>query len=103
MSMTNRDRAAAADLAVAAFVARTGGAHDPKVQHIADLLADLKHLCDREGFSFEAALAHGHGHYNAECEEEGRLNPKGKRRAYWAAMRHAERRQPRTVRKAVRA
>lgn len=37
----------------------------------ADVLANIMHYCDREGFDFYAALHAAERHYDAEKNEEG--------------------------------
>lgn len=65
----NDDRAGWAETAVQAFMAETGT--DPG-DAICDLIADLKHLCDRQpGLygKFDAALRRGTYHYEEETQE----------------------------------
>lgn len=66
----NDDRAAWAETALASFQAETG---TDDGDAIADLLADLMHLCDRKperfGASFRAQLERAEGHYEAETDE----------------------------------
>jgi hypothetical protein len=37
---------------------------------VGDLLADLRHLADREGFDFDAAVEHSATHYETEKVED---------------------------------
>ena len=49
-SPTNGARAAHAEAALSAFLASTGEARRIDEDAVGDLLADLLHYCDREGF-----------------------------------------------------
>lgn len=40
-------------------------------QNISDLLANLAHLCDREGFNFPALVDRARNHYRAETGQTG--------------------------------
>ncbi len=59
----NDRRAGWAEEAVAAFMAASGTDLD---NAICDLLADLMHLCDRNGQDFERQLLRAEYHYEAE-------------------------------------
>lgn len=68
---TNDDRAAWAYDGIAAFAKRTGQDNSGDLKHdlpsvIGDFLADLMHLCDRDGINFDECLANGRGHYEHE-------------------------------------
>lgn len=62
----NDNRSQWAEDALVAFMASTG---TEKEDAVADLLADLMHYCDRHAFDFEAELAQGRQHYEAETWE----------------------------------
>ncbi len=64
----NGDRAEWAELAILAFRKATGTDEEDAV---CDLIADLQHWCDRNGYDFEAEVKRGNGHYWAETQTEG--------------------------------
>lgn len=47
---------------------------------LADLLADARHFCDREGLAFHELDGRAHRNYSAEVVEERRQKPKRKAR-----------------------
>jgi hypothetical protein len=59
----NDDRAAWAGSALAEFMLVTGTDEE---ERLSDLLADLMHWADRNGYAFDAALERARGHYEAE-------------------------------------
>jgi hypothetical protein len=63
----NTVRAGFALGALEAFTDRVGLDDDSAVS---DLLCDLRHLCDALGLDFDAEVARGTGHYNAEIRAE---------------------------------
>lgn len=63
----NDARADWADVALVAFMAETGTEQEDA---ICDLVADLRHWCDRHGMDFERELARGNAHYDAETTSE---------------------------------
>lgn len=71
----NKDRAEWARVAVQAFATQTGldtdAAADGIATAITDLLADLGHLCDREGLSLPAIWQTAAMHYNEETDNQG--------------------------------
>jgi hypothetical protein len=72
--ITNTDRSQWALKAISAFRKATGTDMEDA---LADLLADLMHWSDRMGYQFDAELARGRGHYEAELveDEPGRVLP----------------------------
>lgn len=74
MPAMNLERASWALKAIEAFGETNGVSyeHEPD-SAIADLLADIMHLCDRDKIDFDAALDKGRRYYNAEidCSECG--------------------------------
>jgi hypothetical protein len=62
----NARRAEWAAIALDAFQGETG-TDDEDV--LADLLCDLLHWCDREGYAFKEALRRGKSHYEAETTD----------------------------------
>lgn len=62
----NHDRAAWAACAVQRFQRETG---TDSADAVCDLLADLRHFCDREGFDFHHELERGQMHYEAETTQ----------------------------------
>jgi hypothetical protein len=64
---TNLDRAGWAAAALRHFQSTTGVDDD---NALPDLLCDLVHWADREGFNFEDALDTARMHHEAECAEE---------------------------------
>lgn len=62
----NADRAEWAATALHAFQT-VNGTDDEDI--LGDLLCNLMHLSDREGYDFELALERARGHYAAECGE----------------------------------
>lgn len=62
--ITNTHRAAWATAALATFVELTGP--DDDASAIADLIADLGHLCDERELDFIDIIARGIGHWRAE-------------------------------------
>ncbi len=74
---TNADRAAWAAEALAVFTARTFGGDDPDSMDkgdlecaVYDLIADLLHYADRQGFDTDSVLASAVLHFEAEQREE---------------------------------
>lgn len=72
---SNADRADWAYSALEAFAKRTRQDTSGDLKHaqytvVTDLLADLMHLCDRDGIDFETCLIGGRGHYEEELQEE---------------------------------
>ena len=63
----NIERSGWAQSALDAFTAIVGESGDGE-SDVGDLLADLMHLCDVQGISFEAALDQGRTHYEWELE-----------------------------------
>lgn len=63
----NHKRAAWAGTAINAFIAETGTDEE---NAIGDLLGDLMHWCDRNGYDMDAALERARGHYEAETGGE---------------------------------
>jgi hypothetical protein len=61
----NDERAEWAEATIQAFVRITG---TDREDALADLLANLMHWCDRQGFDFDAELARGHGMYQEETQ-----------------------------------
>ena len=80
--VNNNDRAEWAQTGLDAFAVEIGGRGEPLAQNMGDLLADLMHLCDREGIDFKDVLRVAETHYTEETELDGLLNPRGKRRGY---------------------
>lgn len=71
MNVTNGDRVEWARAALETFAATTGRAGEcvgteGRASVLADLLADLLHLCDADGVNFAAALRMGRMFYNDE-------------------------------------
>lgn len=72
MTPINSDRAKWAKAAVQTFADVTGLDTASELETaIADLLADLAHLCDAEGLSLFSLLESATRHYAAECDDEG--------------------------------
>jgi hypothetical protein len=67
IDVTNEIRAAWAAEAIAAFQAVTG---TDDCDAICDLIADLMHYANQNAYDFEAELARGRFHYEAELIEE---------------------------------
>ena len=65
----NDDRSSWAQTAIDAFMAETGVDEEDA---IGDLVADLMHWCDRNGYSFPAELNRGRWHYDEETNGEGK-------------------------------
>jgi hypothetical protein len=63
----NDDRAAWAEVALAAFAAETGC---DRAEALPDLLCDLMHQCDRTGVSFAAELGRARWHYATETADQ---------------------------------
>lgn len=63
----NDDRAEWARVAVRAFIGET---QTDKDDAVADLLADLMHLCDRDGYYFERELERAQRMYGEETKAE---------------------------------
>lgn len=63
-ALTNRDRAGIAELALT-MVEDGQGRQDA----VTDLLANLMHLCDQEGWAFFELLDLAESHYGQECDE----------------------------------
>lgn len=62
---TNADRAEKARAAVEHYCG------DPDLEtSIGDVLGDLRHLCDEQGFDFDALLERGRDHYDYELADE---------------------------------
>jgi len=67
----NADRADWAAAAVLKFATVTGMIENEDAETtIGDLLADLMHLCDREGVDFHTCVARASDHYEEEVSEE---------------------------------
>jgi hypothetical protein len=64
----NDERAAWADAALQHFALTTGVDHDDM---LADLLCDLMHWADRNGFDFNAEVSRARMHYEAETATDG--------------------------------
>jgi len=58
----------------ASYEEATGTKAHPEI--ITDLLTDLRHLCDRLGWSYADADDSAHGHYLAEIGQRDRAFPK---------------------------
>jgi hypothetical protein len=69
----NERRADWAQAAVDAFAetTRMDEAGEPRRTQVMDLLADLRHLCDRWGLDFDKLSQEGLDHYRAEIAEDG--------------------------------
>ena len=67
---TNRDRGEWANLAVEAFASVTRISGEDLDTKVADLLADLQHLCADNGVSFQGCLERAETHYRAEIDED---------------------------------
>jgi hypothetical protein len=65
-NMNNR-RAQLAGAALSTFMKETG---TDREDALGDLLADLMHWADRNGYDFDAALERGRYHYEAETAGE---------------------------------
>jgi len=65
----NEARAERAETVIDAYMAADDAMGDD-VTSLVDLLADLRHWCDRHQVSFEDALASSYNHYQAETEGE---------------------------------
>jgi hypothetical protein len=63
----NGSRAEWAGAALSAFMRETGTDQEDA---LVDLLADLMHWADRNGYDFDAALERARGHYEAETAAE---------------------------------
>jgi len=79
---TNADRAEWALEALAVFTRRTYGGDDPGSMDrgdletaVYDLIADLLHYADRQGFDTDAVLAAAVLHFKAEKREEPPAKP----------------------------
>lgn len=69
MGKLNAERADRADTVVKVFSALTGS--DLYTQAILDLLADLRHLCDREGVDwFDVMHRAMNTHYHKEVKDD---------------------------------
>lgn len=71
MTRNNAGRAMRARAALDAYISHTGdnpGANDTETW-VSDLMCDLRHLADAEGFKFAPEM--GHMNYVAEVQEEG--------------------------------
>ena len=64
---TNENRANWAENAINNYCQETGD--DDTETGMTDLLADMMHLCDRDGFDFSTSLARAEMHYLEEKEE----------------------------------
>ena len=62
----NADRAEWAETALRAFQEETGTDDEDM---LADLLCDLMHWCDREGYAFKEALRRASSHYGEETRD----------------------------------
>lgn len=68
MPKKNLERAKWAENALVTFGKDTGTSFDHEPDSaLGDFLADLMHLCDREGISFEEMLDKGRRHYASEA------------------------------------
>lgn len=73
MPMNNAERVEHAKDALQGYFCSKGEDFDASEiadYEIADLICDLLHLCDDQGFSHEDALKRALKHYNAENESE---------------------------------
>lgn len=68
---TNAERAGCADVALKAFIARTGTDCEGS---LADLLADLMHWADKCGISFDGELYSARYHYEVELTKGGAMS-----------------------------
>lgn len=66
---TNKDRADWARIAVRVYAEETGSDQEDLETNIADLLCDLRHLCDERGFDFGYCDDRGAEHYAEEVRE----------------------------------
>lgn len=78
---TNDERAEWAYAALERFAHKTGQDESGDLQHdrewvLSDLLADLMHLCDRDGMDFNRCLVRGQTHYKGESEKRKPLTKK---------------------------
>jgi hypothetical protein len=71
---TNEDRADRAARAIATY-----GQDQSHEENLADLLADLQHLCQREGTNFARALRAAAMHHEAELAERDEPCPEHRR------------------------
>lgn len=71
---TNNERAAWAQTALSAFVNEVG-TNDDVATDVSDLIGDLMHLADAEGFDIEEAVRMARANYYAEIDE--RAYPEG--------------------------
>ncbi|HKQ49874.1 MAG TPA: hypothetical protein VJZ71_17505 [Phycisphaerae bacterium] len=76
---TNANRAEWAKQALAVFTATTYAGDHPDTMDrgdletaVYDLIADLLHYAERQGFDVHEVLFRAHGHYEAELAEEAR-------------------------------
>jgi hypothetical protein len=72
MPEKNIERAGWAEKGLLAYGHENGVRFEQEpVSTVGDFLADLMHLCDRDGLNFEAMLEHGREHYDHEsiCHE----------------------------------
>jgi hypothetical protein len=69
MPAKNLERAGWAEKGLEAFGHTNGVSfeHEPD-SAVGDFLADLMHLCDRDGLNFEDLLGNGRRHYDAEVD-----------------------------------
>ena len=67
---TNEDRAEWAHQAIETFQAATHMQGEDDATIIGDLLANIMHYCRLNDIDFEARLANGRMHFEAEVEEE---------------------------------
>lgn len=72
MSVTNNDRAEWARAAVDVFAEKTGldKSGDDLDTMIGDLIADIMHLCERDGLDFEQVLHRGKMYFEEERNDE---------------------------------
>jgi hypothetical protein len=78
--MSNETRAELAGNAVARFMQDTGLENEDMETGITDLLADILHLCDKEGIDIDRCKRMASYHYTEEVTEHKRIENKGRRR-----------------------
>lgn len=70
--ITNNDHALLAHSALSTFVNEGNGDSGEDETNLQDLLADILHLCDAQGWDFDHLLARARDHH----QEETRVDPK---------------------------
>lgn len=78
---TNKDRAGWAFDAVVSFAQIVGQQDEDLETNMSDLLANLRHLCDRKGLKWSEVDNRGHMHYSAEVVEERQMKADRKKTA----------------------